>query len=72
MDYPGFLSCNDCDVVWRVASPLAHQEWVAVHGHEHRQRGESFSYVVVGPLKAPKLEDIGGGFRLVVYEEDEE
>jgi hypothetical protein len=72
MDYPGFLSCNDCNVVQRVSDPLAHQEWVSVHGLHHRQRGETFSYVVVGPLKPPKFEDIGGGFRRVVYEEDEE
>lgn len=71
MDYPGFLSCNNCAVVWRVAGLLAHQEWVAVHGHEHRERGEEFSYIVVGPLKPAKLEDLGGGFRRVIHEEDE-
>jgi len=72
VDYPGFLSCNTCNCVPRVAGPSDHQEWVDAHGRDHRQRGEEFSYSVVGPLKAAKLEDIGGGFRRVVREEDGE
>jgi len=72
MDYPGFLSCNICTCVPRVATPLDRQEWVDAHGRDHRERGEGFSYIVVGPLKPAKLEDIGGGFRLVVHEEDSE